>query len=166
MKDKQKKAPRFSASVSQLHLKGRKRNLRHLIELRVHIFNNTLAMQGWNPRKRHRINIFILIFLYLEAEVEQSVLLLTKNPPPSLLPSSWEARHRNLRSCSVYSRWTANTVYLLPPDNFTSNLCFCSDSQRCRPRARPASLCLCRSAAHSLRPTLLQCIIHTHPCWW
>ena len=45
MKDKQKKVPRFSASVSQLHLKGRKRNLRRLFKPQVHIFNNALVMQ-------------------------------------------------------------------------------------------------------------------------
>ena len=50
---------RLLALVSQLHLKGRRRNLRHLFVFRVHIFNNTLAMQGWNPRKRHQVNIFI-----------------------------------------------------------------------------------------------------------
>ena len=76
---------------------------------------------------------------------------------PSLSPSSWEARHRNLRSCSVYSRWTANTVYLLPLDNFTSNLCFCSDSQRCRlPSAATVALPLslsCTLATTHAAPT-------------
>lgn len=124
MKDKQKKAPRFSASVSQLHLKGRKRNLRHLIELRVHIFNNTLAMQGWNPRKRHRINIFILIFLYLEAEVEQSVLLLTKNPPLPFCPAA-ERPDTETWGAAVFIRGELQTLCIYCHQT-TSRLTFAS----------------------------------------